>query len=56
MLNIALVAGSSRNNSQSGKVARVLRQRLIEIGQTTHDTSSIMDPVSYTHLTLPTKA
>ena len=31
MLNIALVAGSSRNNSQSGKIARVLRQRLIEI-------------------------
>mgnify|MGYP006207737059 CR=1 FL=1 len=26
MLNIALVAGSSRNNSQSGKVARFLRQ------------------------------
>ena len=32
MLNIALVAGSSRNNSQSGKIARVLRQRLIEMG------------------------
>lgn len=43
MLNIALVAGSSRNNSQSGKVARVLRQRLIEMGQTTQDTSSIID-------------
>ena len=43
MLNIALVAGSSRNNSQSGKIARVLRQRLIEMGQTTQDTSSIID-------------
>ena len=43
MLNIALVAGSSRNNSQSGKVARALRQRLIEMGQTTQDTSSIID-------------
>ena len=43
MLNIALVAGSSRNNSQSGKVARVLRQRLVEMGQTTQDSSSIID-------------
>lgn len=43
MLNIALVAGSSRNNSQSGKVARALRQRLVEMGQTTQDCSSIID-------------
>ena len=43
MLNIALVAGSSRNNSQSGKVARALRQRLVEMGQTTKDCSSIID-------------
>ena len=34
MLNIALVAGSGRNNSQSGKVARFLRQRLIQLGLT----------------------
>ncbi|HEY1029458.1 MAG TPA: NAD(P)H-dependent oxidoreductase [Pseudomonas sp.] len=43
MLNIALVAGSSRNNSQSGKVARFLRQRLIEQGHTTQDHSNIID-------------
>jgi len=43
MLNIALVAGSSRSNSQSGKVARALRQRLVEMGQTTQDCSSIID-------------
>ncbi len=43
MLNIALVAGSSRNNSQSGKVARFLRQRLIEQGHTTQDHSDIID-------------
>ncbi|WP_277374490.1 NAD(P)H-dependent oxidoreductase [Pseudomonas sp. AA-38] len=43
MLNIALVAGSSRNNSQSGKVARFLRQRLIEMGHTTQESSSIID-------------
>ncbi len=43
MLNIALVAGSSRNNSQSGKVARALRQRLVEMGKTTQDCSSIID-------------
>ena len=43
MLNIALVAGSSRNNSQSGKVARFLRQRLIEQGHTSAQASSILD-------------
>lgn len=43
MLNIALVAGSSHNNSQSGKVARFLRQRLIEQGHTTQDHSNIID-------------
>ena len=43
MLNIALVAGSSRNNSQSGKVARALRQRLIELEQTTPELSHVLD-------------
>ncbi|CAE6932512.1 NADPH-dependent FMN reductase [Pseudomonas sp. THAF187a] len=43
MLNIALVAGSSRNNSQSGKVARAMRQRLIELGHTSHESSSVID-------------
>lgn len=43
MLNIALVAGSSRNNSQSGKVARFLRQRLIEMGHTAQESSSLID-------------
>ena len=31
MLNIVLVAGSSRRDSQSAKVARFLQQRLIEL-------------------------
>ena len=43
MLNIALVAGSSRNNSQSGKVARFLRQRLIEQGHTSQEQSDVID-------------
>ncbi|MGQ7957513.1 NADPH-dependent FMN reductase [Pseudomonas sp. SP16.1] len=43
MLNIALVAGSGRNNSQSGKVARALRQRLIELEQTTPELCNIVD-------------
>lgn len=43
MLNIALVAGSSRTDSQSGKVARFLRQRLIELEQTTPDCSHVID-------------
>jgi NAD(P)H-dependent FMN reductase len=43
MLNIALVAGSSRNNSQSGKVARFLRQRLIQLEQTTAELSNVID-------------
>lgn len=34
MLNIALIAGSSRSSSQSAKVARYLRQRLIDLGLT----------------------
>jgi NAD(P)H-dependent FMN reductase len=43
MLNIALVAGSSRSNSQSSKVARFLRQRLIQQGHTTDSQSSVID-------------
>ncbi|SFI42142.1 NAD(P)H-dependent FMN reductase [Pseudomonas guineae] len=43
MLNIALVAGSSRNNSQSGKVARFLRQRLIQLGHTDDTKSKVID-------------
>ncbi len=43
MLNIVLVAGSGRSNSQSGKVARFLRQRLIQLGQTSEESSSLID-------------
>ena len=43
MLNIALVAGSSRSNSQSGKVARFLRQRLIQLGHTDDAQSNVID-------------
>ena len=43
MLNIALVAGSSRSNSQSGKVARFLRQRLIQLGYTDDAQSNVID-------------
>lgn len=43
MLNIALIAGSSRRDSQSAKVARYLRQRLIEQGLTSSKQSSLID-------------
>ena len=43
MLNIALVAGSSRSNSQSGKVARFLRQRLLQLELVDQDSSSLID-------------
>ena len=43
MLNIALIAGSSRNGSQSAKVARYLRQRLLELGLTCAEQSSLID-------------
>jgi NAD(P)H-dependent FMN reductase len=43
MLNIALVAGSGRNNSQSGKVARFIRQRLIQLEHSTEAQSSLID-------------
>lgn len=43
MLNFVLVAGSSRNNSQSGKVARFLRQRLIELGHSSLELCTMID-------------
>lgn len=43
MLNIVLVAGSGRSNSQSGKVAHFLRQRLIQLGQTSEESSGVID-------------
>ncbi|MBX9912337.1 MAG: NAD(P)H-dependent oxidoreductase [Pseudomonadaceae bacterium] len=43
MLNFVLVAGSSRNNSQSGKVARFMRQRLIELGHSSEDLCTVLD-------------
>ncbi|KRW57984.1 NADPH-dependent FMN reductase [Pseudomonas sp. TTU2014-080ASC] len=43
MLRVALVAGSSRANSQSGKVARFLRQRLIGQGHTSVELSNVID-------------
>jgi multimeric flavodoxin WrbA len=43
MLRVALVAGSSRANSQSGKVARFLRQRLIDQGHTSVELSNVID-------------
>jgi NAD(P)H-dependent FMN reductase len=43
MLNIALVAGSGRTNSQSGKVARFLRQRLIQLGHIDDAQSKVID-------------
>jgi len=43
MLNIALVAGSSRSNSQSGKVARFLQQRLIQLGHSSEALCQVID-------------
>ena len=43
MLNIAVVAGSSRHPSQSAKVARYLQQRLIELGHCSQEQSSLID-------------
>ncbi|WP_271407720.1 NADPH-dependent FMN reductase [Pseudomonas sp. Q1-7] len=43
MLNIVLIAGSSRANSQSGKVARFLRQRLIDLDKASPGTCGIID-------------
>lgn len=43
MLNVVFIAGSSRNNSQSGKVARFLRQRMIQLEQTCDTLSHVID-------------
>ena len=43
MPTIALVAGSGRTSSQSAKVARFLRQRLIQRKQTTDQLSGVID-------------
>lgn len=43
MANIAFIAGSSRANSQSSKVARFLRQRACTLGLTTEQDSSVID-------------
>ncbi|UTW07930.1 NADPH-dependent FMN reductase [Pseudomonas benzenivorans] len=43
MLNIAVVAGSGRNNCQSGKVARFLRQRLLQLGLSDAESSTLID-------------
>ncbi|PYC20959.1 NADPH-dependent FMN reductase [Aquipseudomonas alcaligenes] len=43
MLNIALIAGSSRSGSQSAKVARYLRQRLIDLGLTSAGQCNLID-------------
>lgn len=43
MLDIALIAGSSRTGSQSAKVARYLRQRLIDLGLTNPERSGLID-------------
>lgn len=43
MLDIVLVAGSSRPDSQSAKVAHFLRQRLITLGKTSAELSQIID-------------
>lgn len=43
MLDIVLIAGSSRPDSQSAKVAHFLRQRLITLGKTSADSSQVID-------------
>ena len=43
MLDIVLIAGSSRPDSQSAKVAHFLRQRLIELGSTREELSQVID-------------
>ncbi|SHM44237.1 NADPH-dependent FMN reductase [Phytopseudomonas punonensis] len=43
MLDIVLVAGSSRPDSQSAKVAHFLRQRLIALGKTSTERSHVID-------------
>ncbi|HWR81523.1 MAG TPA: NAD(P)H-dependent oxidoreductase [Pseudomonas sp.] len=43
MLNIALVAGSSRSNSQSAKVAHYLRERMIQLGHSSDKHCQVID-------------
>lgn len=43
MLNVAIVAGSSRSNSQTAKVARFIRQTLIDQHQLDADAVSLID-------------
>lgn len=43
MLNIVLLAGSSRTDSQSAKVARYLGQRLIELGLSSEGSTAVLD-------------
>ncbi|MGE8498138.1 MAG: NADPH-dependent FMN reductase [Pseudomonas sp.] len=43
MLNVVFIAGSSRHNSQSAKVARFLRQRMIDQQQTGESLSHVID-------------
>lgn len=43
MLNYAIVAGSSRANSQSGKVARFIRQRLVKLQLANEAHTSVID-------------
>lgn len=43
MLSYAIVAGSSRANSQSGKVARFIRQRLVELKLADEAGTSVID-------------
>ncbi|PKM05511.1 MAG: NADPH-dependent FMN reductase [Gammaproteobacteria bacterium HGW-Gammaproteobacteria-6] len=47
MLNIAIVAGSSRSNSQTSKVARFMRQSLISRNKLAADQVSVIDLGSY---------
>ncbi|MBF7731512.1 NAD(P)H-dependent oxidoreductase [Pseudomonas sp. N040] len=42
-MNIAVVAGSSRSNSQSGKIAGYLQQRLVDLGYCAHEQTSLID-------------
>lgn len=47
MLNIAIVAGSSRSNSQTAKVARFMRQALINQHQLNAEQVSVIDLGTY---------
>ena len=43
MLNFVLVAGSSRANSQTSKVAKFLHRRLIDLGYSSATQCSVID-------------